>query len=752
MAFRRPHPRQRRTCEEYKAELEEENYHLHYSWCEQEIQNLNREIERFENASEEEIVELKSEVSSLKSQLYQAKKDVRDKEKVITDLEKRLEESEEQVDRLRCRIRAISSRKNTPEQRNSPDLYNPNINLEMATITELANAIDGYVENRTTARDILIDQIKGATRQVRRKENNLHQDLVREQRRRYDAEAERDNEIIRRQNAEGIARKQTRIGVLVQERFALQLLYQRNAHHLQRSRGDIGLLEYNRDRLYERYEKWKTKTQAERQNILILQAQILALQNNLPNQINMALPAGLQMPELSSFEQDHEKYVDDFIAYINYGGINDEVRIRNILDRSVKGEVREWYRREFDNKNWELQNVLDNSAIGATIAHIRGANAGAITGAVNSFLNVPLGLAGADIIPARNVAEDWTIAGGRPTNAVPVAPNAGGGIPIILAGIRSGQRLHRIKKHFPSAVKFLRMLEIGTLKQGTHESVASFWAKIQKYGDQLGYTPEQKKTSFISGVRQDILNDIIMIGRHKPINDILDNLEEMELRSGILGPPPSYLSYTPAPSAIPNIAPQQQGISLADIQKIIQEAQAQQKTENQALVKKITELESQMTQQQAQVSIPQIIEPVRQPKGPPSSLKTEEGLKNYYVSEFLKDLGLLSKEELDADYPVKNFQRPHSQRSNVSARIDRVEEGINETRESVNQLTEEFQKLNIRKPVARSNFNRSYFTPIKPINSQYVSPDSNDDNGGGYENNNWWTGYDEASEKKNRYQ
>ncbi|GES83479.1 hypothetical protein GLOIN_2v1778046 [Rhizophagus clarus] len=638
-----------------RCEVENLKMQQDYSWCEQEIQNLNREIERFENASEEEIVELKSEVSSLKSQLYQAKKDVRDKEKVITDLEKRLEESEEQVDRLRCRIRAISSRKNTPEQRNSPDLYNPNINLEMATITELANAIDG-------------------------------------------------------------------------------------------------LLEYNRDRLYERYEKWKTKTQAERQNILILQAQILALQNNLPNQINMALPAGLQMPELSSFEQDHEKYVDDFIAYINYGGINDEVRIRNILDRSVKGEVREWYRREFDNKNWELQNVLDNSAIGATIAHIRGANAGAITGAVNSFLNVPLGLAGADIIPARNVAEDWTIAGGRPTNAVPVAPNAGGGIPIILAGIRSGQRLHRIKKHFPSAVKFLRMLEIGTLKQGTHESVASFWAKIQKYGDQLGYTPEQKKTSFISGVRQDILNDIIMIGRHKPINDILDNLEEMELRSGILGPPPSYLSYTPAPSAIPNIAPQQQGISLADIQKIIQEAQAQQKTENQALVKKITELESQMTQQQAQVSIPQIIEPVRQPKGPPSSLKTEEGLKNYYVSEFLKDLGLLSKEELDADYPVKNFQRPHSQRSNVSARIDRVEEGINETRESVNQLTEEFQKLNIRKPVARSNFNRSYFTPIKPINSQYVSPDSNDDNGGGYENNNWWTGYDEASEKKNRYQ
>ncbi|PKK55353.1 hypothetical protein RhiirC2_802619, partial [Rhizophagus irregularis] len=263
---------QRRTCEEYKAELEEENYHLHselqtevdlnrqnesrinqlerdYSQCEQEIQVLNREIEHLENASKEEIVELKSEISSLKSRLYQAKKDVRDKEKYISDLKKRLKESEEQVDRLRCRIRAISSRKNTPERGNSPDLYNSDDN--MATITELANAIDGFLDN-TADRVIMSDQIKRATRQIRQKEQNLHQDLVREQRRRYDAEAERDNEIIRRQNAEGveqlviadlhqlrtngrnqvnrmldkIARKQTRIGMLVQEKFALQLLYQ----------------------------------------------------------------------------------------------------------------------------------------------------------------------------------------------------------------------------------------------------------------------------------------------------------------------------------------------------------------------------------------------------------------------------------------------------------------------------------------------------------------------------------------------
>ena len=117
MAFRRPHPRWIRTCEEHKAELEEENYHLRselqaeidsnrqnerrinqlerdYSCCEQEIQNLNGEIEYLENASEEEILELKFEISSLKNQLYQAKKDMQNKKNYIFNLKKQLIESE----------------------------------------------------------------------------------------------------------------------------------------------------------------------------------------------------------------------------------------------------------------------------------------------------------------------------------------------------------------------------------------------------------------------------------------------------------------------------------------------------------------------------------------------------------------------------------------------------------------------------------------------------------------------------------
>ena len=61
-----------------------------------------REIERLENASEEEILELKSEISTLKSHLYQARKDVRDKDKYISSLEKQIIESEKQVEKLRC--------------------------------------------------------------------------------------------------------------------------------------------------------------------------------------------------------------------------------------------------------------------------------------------------------------------------------------------------------------------------------------------------------------------------------------------------------------------------------------------------------------------------------------------------------------------------------------------------------------------------------------------------------------------------
>ena len=206
-------------------------------------------------------------------------------------------------------------------------------------------------------------------------------------------------------------------------------------------------------------------------------------------------------------------------------------------------------------------------------------------------------------------------------------------------------------------------------------------------------------------------------------------------------------SINPVSYSLPLVAPvsQRQGhaISLEDMQKAIQNALVQQKTENQALVKKVTELESQMAKQ-TQVPALQTVEPVRQPRGPPSSLQTEEGMENYRLSQYLNNLGIFSTEDLERNYPIKPFQRSRPQRSNVSARIDRVEEVINKNRNAMNQLTEEFQKLNIHKGnIAKSNFNRSYFTPLKPINL------ANEENSGYDEENDIW--YDD-SEKKNEYQ
>jgi hypothetical protein len=56
-----------------------------------------------------------------------------------------------------------------------------------------------------------------------------------------------------------------------------------------------------------------------------------------------------------------------------------------------------------------------------------------------------------------------------------------------------------------------------------------------------------------------------------------------------------------------------------------------------------------------QAQAPQSVEAIRQLRGPPFLLQIEESRKDYYITEFLKDLGFISKGEFDRDYPVKNF-------------------------------------------------------------------------------------------------
>ncbi|PKY33213.1 hypothetical protein RhiirB3_451945 [Rhizophagus irregularis] len=627
MAFRRPHPRQRRTCEEYKAELEEENYHLRSELqaevdsncqnekqirelerecvhCEQEIQTLNGEIERLENASKEEIAELKSEISSLKKQLYQAKKDIRDNEKHISSIESLLVDSEEQVKKLRCRIRTISSRKNSPERGNSPDLYNSDDN--MATITELANAIDGYLNNRTTSRDILIDQIKRATRQIRRKENNLHQDLVREQRRRYDAEGERDLAITRRDLAEGgmanvigdlhqlrtnaqnqvnrmignIARKQTRIGVLIQEKFALQLLYQRNAHHLQLSRGDIGLLEFNRDRLYERYEKWKNKTQAERQNNLNLQGQIFALQNNLPH-LRMAGYAPKRFSGRA--DEDIDEFIKDYRLYLTAANITTanaggKQRALELFWSCLTDEASRWAEDKLKGKKWRLNHVRCGNAL-ANMAAVVALNNANITAAMINAPDgtpppgLPAGATGATVIPAHNVHadEDWSLAGGCPVDAG-TATNAPNGAlnnnnHIVLPDINISQVIYWFKRNYPTVVREQQELIFGTLTQGS-DSVRNYYRKINKYASWARISDREKRIQFIRGLTPENKLEMKRLGLNRPLNDeLIETLEEIETeRNNLLLGEDIY--NQPIIKTKPK-APAHQNITTEDIDRIV---------------------------------------------------------------------------------------------------------------------------------------------------------------------------------------
>ncbi|PKK61639.1 hypothetical protein RhiirC2_791512 [Rhizophagus irregularis] len=159
----------------------------------------------------------------------------------------------------------------------------------------------------------------------------------------------------------------------------------------------------------------------------------------------------------------------------------------------------------------------------------------------------------------------------------------------------------------------------------------------------------------------------------------------------------------------------------ADMQKILQDALIKQQAESK-----------------------QVAEPIRQPKGPPLSLRTKKDFDDYTLAELFRDIGIMSQEDFDSNFPVKLFQRVRPQKPSFSSRIERVEERINETHDTVNQLSDLFQKQSyIQKceifnetghsksqcprQVAKSNLTCTYFTPLRPIIPQYTYSDKEQD-------------------------
>ncbi|CAG8782719.1 43441_t:CDS:2 [Gigaspora margarita] len=228
------------------------------------------------------------------------------------------------------------------------------------------------------------------------------------------------------------------------------------------------------------------------------------------------------------------------------------------------------------------------------------------------------------------------------------------------------------------------MLEIGALRQGIYESVPSYWAKIQKYGDQLGYTLAQKKTHFLSRVRPDIRDEIYRIGQTKPINDIIDSLAELELRHGILQQAPSQPHYASISPAIPDVISQQPVFPIADMQKMIQDIFAKERAESKAEIEK---LKAKLQAQQPQVATVGNFQPP--PKIYP--IKSEKPQQAFYIvdqeSNYMNPLAQDPNYHKYLEQAKALLKKPQQQ--NQNARMDRIESKVDE----IGQMASQFRRM-----------------------------------------------------------
>src|SRR6185369_5823370 len=128
---------------------------------------------------------------------------------------------------------------------------------------------------------ILSNQIKRVTRQIRRKYNNLQTDLINEQQRRYNAEAERDlrqTELTQTQGDLNLITTAYNNERVVCQQYFLEL--QQCRIRIDTLENDLHLCDIQIDL---KWGKWKNRTRNAEQLILNLQGQILLLQNNPQN-------------------------------------------------------------------------------------------------------------------------------------------------------------------------------------------------------------------------------------------------------------------------------------------------------------------------------------------------------------------------------------------------------------------------------------------------------------------------------------
>ena len=308
----------------------------------------------------------------------------------------------------------------------------------------------------------------------------------------------------------------------------------------------------------------------------------------------------------------------------------------------------------------------------------------------------------------------------------------------------------------------------GTIRKGDM-TIDELYRKILRIGRRANYRPEELRRKFLDALPLPWLEKAEDIGEHLPLDELSKKLYEIELRriarhkrdrisDPLVSQRASQQIYEPSPVS----ASQQQGISLEDMQKAIQNALAQQKTEYQSLLEKQkADFQSQMAQQTKKIP----------PPVPPKNM--EQILDTYESANPFPDT--LTREEImrvvaKAYGPPPKPQKPEKLQS---SRIDRLESKIDE----IGQMTSKFGRISLNdqsrkpfycsncgqeghkknscpklNPVAKSNFTQCYYPQLPSTQPQYTPPasdDDDDDNGGSYEEEmkKWY----DPPVKKNRY-
>ncbi|GET58202.1 hypothetical protein GLOIN_2v1790588 [Rhizophagus irregularis DAOM 181602=DAOM 197198] len=273
-------------------------------------------------------------------------------------------------------------------------------------------------------------------------------------------------------------------------------------------------------------------------------------------------------------DEDLNLFIDNFLGYINTVGIDPlddagtppgRVRAMGILRSCMRDEAARWFDAELTGKNWELSNIrLVATANGRAGATRRAFRALAVPEVANE-LHVGTYLPGSDVdaysrilanaartvgetfFPSRadivrtnfKVEEQWRRAGGRPTHQpVNGLGNHGGPFnaavqnqPIVLQGILLDQAFMHMRTNFPTVVEERLQIRFSNLYQEQGEPVRSYYKRVERAGDIVGYNRIMVTDQFYRGLLPENVIEASRIGA-APLNILIDRLSDLERRKG----------------------------------------------------------------------------------------------------------------------------------------------------------------------------------------------------------------------------